>query len=90
MTKPTCCGKRCFSYTIQHGHFNFRLKHDRHVYHWYIHLEHGFRCRVCGRIRVPPILTEAEATRDGEAKAQYQREMATLREEGLAFDASLS
>lgn len=65
MSRPVCCGKKATPYFKSYGRNGW---------------ESGFRCRICGRIRLP-IPGSVFPSRE----AEYDR----LREEGIAFDASL-
>ena len=72
---PTCCGRRATPYKKM-----FSLTRE-----FGLTWESGFRCRRCGRVRIPAagwVITAHQP--------ETQAQLDAIREEGMRFDASLN
>lgn len=68
MSRPVCCGRNATPYT------------KRYANSWWPSWEQGFRCKVCGAIRIP-FITAWDSS--------YMDAMDSVRAVGIAFDESL-
>lgn len=76
MSVPICCGKRATPY---HKDYGFTQQ-------WGLCWEEGFRCKVCGAIRLPVELPPTLQFMGAAYRSRYEE----VRALGMAFDATLT